>query len=250
MVNKKENRIATALKIESLRNHFKGKNSFTTDDIADFYSDINPEIPKTTVNWRVYELIQKGIIQRVYRGVFTLGKMVVYSPQLDNRSNIISKTLVKHFPFIDYCIWDTRLINEFAHHQISMNYLILEVEREVLDSVCNLLRKDIKQIVKHSNDDIFYDIIETLDSPIIIKPLVSESPVQVIENTKTVTVEKLLVDIIADKQLLSIPENETHKIVQNAFERYTVNKSKLFRYAWRRGKKEEINNILKTIKRQ
>jgi hypothetical protein len=176
--------------------------------------------------------------------------MVVYSPHLDNRSNIIAKTLVKHFPFIDYCIWDTRLINEFAHHQISMNYLILEVEREVLDPVCNLLRKDIKQIVKYSNDDIFHDIIEALDSPIIIKPLVSESPVHIIDNIKTITVEKLLVDIIGDKQLLSISENETQKIFQNAFERYTVNKSKLLRYAWRRGKKEDIKNILITIKRQ
>jgi hypothetical protein len=38
-----------------------------------FYSSKGQKINATTVNWRIYNLVQDGVISRVSRGEFTLG---------------------------------------------------------------------------------------------------------------------------------------------------------------------------------
>ena len=58
------------------------------------------------------------------------------------------------------------------------------------------------------------------------------------------TLEKLLVDILRDVDFFYLQGNESHRIIENAFTSYTVNQSRLFRYAGRRKVKEELSSIL------
>ncbi|GHT40777.1 hypothetical protein FACS189437_06840 [Bacteroidia bacterium] len=43
---------------------------FTTDDIARFYRQENPDISRSAVNWHITKLVRKGIIRRTNRGVY------------------------------------------------------------------------------------------------------------------------------------------------------------------------------------
>src|SRR5690606_34057999 len=82
----------------------------------------------------------------------------------------------------------------------------------------------------------------------IIKPLISEAPIQNINGVETLTIEKMLVDIFCDDGIFVAQQGvEMRTIFKNAFEKYTINQSKMLRYADRRRKKEELSQFVKTI---
>jgi hypothetical protein len=80
---------------------------------------------------------------------------------------------------------------------------------------------------------------------IIIIPLTSEAPTQVIDSVRTVTIEKLLVDLICEPKLYETFQGaELNHIFKEAFEKYPINKDKMFRYARRRKRKEKVEHFM------
>jgi len=81
----------------------------------------------------------------------------------------------------------------------------------------------------------------------IVKPLISEAPTQNINGVETATIEKMLVDIFCNDVIFSAQQGaEMRTIFKEAFGKYTINQSKMLRYADRRRKKEELNQFVKT----
>ena len=56
---------------------FAQQEVITNTDILYLYREKEPEIPEATVNWRIYHLVQKGVIQRIGRGKYREGKAIV-----------------------------------------------------------------------------------------------------------------------------------------------------------------------------
>ena len=81
-----------------------------------------------------------------------------------------------------------------------------------------------------------------LDNAIIIKNLNSEAPIQKWNNINVPTLEKILVDIIADDELFAAQQGELEFIFKSAFDKYNINESKMKRYASRRNREAEIKN--------
>ena len=83
------------------------------------------------------------------------------------------------------------------------------------------------------------------DDAIIVEPLLTESP-RSSQGPWQTGLEKLLVDLLTDKYLRSsISESEYPLIYETAFERYTVDERKLFRYARRRNAAQKIRQLIK-----
>ena len=83
---------------------------------------------------------------------------------------------------------------------------------------------------------------------IIIRPLISESPLQLVDKIKTPTIEKILVDIAGDVEFSFLQGVEINYVYNTIFEKHNVNKNKLLRYASRRGRKAVVEELLKTNK--
>ena len=64
------------------------------------------------------------------------------------------------------------------------------------------------------------------------------------------TLEKLLVDILRDADFFYLQGSESERIIENAFNLYAVNRSRLFRYADRRKAKEELSSIIENLNLQ
>jgi hypothetical protein len=219
---------------------------FATKDILSLYREREPAIPSSTVNWRVYNLVKHGILLRIGKGKFRLGKGSLYIPELDNRIVRISKFIKKKFPFIPYCIWGSSSIIEFGHHIPRTNLLFVDADRDSTESVFHTLKEEYKAVFYKPGKDLYDDYINDLQRVIIVRPLVSEAPLQYIKNTPTITIEKLLVDALVDEEFEFLKGNEINHVFTNAFDRYSVNISKLLRYADRKRKKPEILQILRT----
>lgn len=93
-------------------------------------------------------------------------------------------------------------------------------------------------------------MLPDFDYPVIVRNLVSESPLNVINEIPTVTIEKLLVDVFCDPEFDFIKGSELTEVYVDAFYKYTVNMNRLLRYAARKGKKQEISNFINKINKK
>ena len=88
-------------------------------------------------------------------------------------------------------------------------------------------------------------------SSIVIKKLVSQSPLHKVSGNRTPKLEKLLVDLVADSDFYySYQGSELTTLFRNTFSHYHVSLKTLYRYAkWRKCRQEpadylQQNNIL------
>ena len=231
-----------------MKRHFKNKSVFETQDIVAFYEHIEKDIKPTTVNWRVYTLVQSGVLQRIGRGKFTLGEGRNYIPEILSVTKSIFKKLKAEFPYANLCVWNTSVLNEFMQHQPNRFFVLVEADKETTNSVFYFLREIKKSVFIEPTKDILEKYIVNEKEVFIVKQLISEAPTQNINEIETVTIEKMLVDIFSDDVVFSAQQGaEMRTIFKNAFDKYTINQSKMLRYADRRRKKEELNKFAKTI---
>jgi len=74
------------LHINQLKDTFKDTGSLNTSDIARFYRSFDPNLKSTTINWRIYSMVQKGLLTRIGRGKFTLSSGKFFTPELSEKA--------------------------------------------------------------------------------------------------------------------------------------------------------------------
>lgn len=96
--------------------------NFNTSDISNFYRSLEPDVKQATINWRVYHLVSKGVLERRGRGVYKIGRTTIFVPYLDNKTESIYKKILSEFPYSIVCVWDTSLLTEFSTITIRPSY--------------------------------------------------------------------------------------------------------------------------------
>jgi hypothetical protein len=134
------------------------------------------------------------------------------------------------------------------HHIPSLSFVLVDVEREVAESVFNLLNSNSNQRVYLMPSLTDFERYINTNETIIIRPLISESPLQLVEGINTPTIEKILVDIAGDVEFSFLQGVEINYVYIAIFEKHNINKNKLLRYATRRGRKQVVEELLKTNK--
>lgn len=152
--------------------------------------------------------------------------------------------LAQAFPYAKMCVWDIDILNSFTQHQFSVSFDIVEIEKVAVAPAQEYLEGYEppcvqERVLQHITYDSFSPKRLT-----VVKPLVSESPLANDVGIPTPSVEKIIVDLYSSgPAFYFLQGNETMKIIEALMLRYTINTSKLIRYASRRGKKEEIQSI-------
>ncbi len=152
-----------------------------------------------------------------------------------------------NLPFIHYCLWDSKIINEFSLHLNKINYTIIDTEKDVAKSVYFLVKENYKHVFYKANKEMYQDYFPEIQNIIIIRNLITEAPVKIIKTIPTVTIEKMLVDLYSDIEFEYLQGNELSFIFKNAFIKYTINQSKLLRYARRKGVKDRIEKLINNL---
>ena len=86
-----------------------------------------------------------------------------------------------------------------------------------------------------------------MDNIIVVRPLIAEAPLSSYQGINTPSIEKILIDIVSDKEFNYAGGAELYHIYSNALESVNVNLKKLLRYASRRNRKEKIKQYLNSI---
>lgn len=129
-------------------------------------------------------------------------------------------------------------------HQPFKFYTVLEVEKDVAESVFHALNIEGKQVFLEPDSETFQLYISNSPEALIIKQLVSESPLKTINEVETPALEKLLVDMTIDTELYASQQSEINFIYETVFKKYEINKNKMKRYAYRRNREREVEKLI------
>ncbi|MEY2829924.1 MAG: hypothetical protein RIQ33_1782, partial [Bacteroidota bacterium] len=132
--------MAKDFKIEQLKKEFKKRQSFSREELFDFYKKFDPELKETTFRWRIYDLKNKQAITTISRGLFSLAFKPTFKPEITKKERSIYFKIVKQFPSLKSCIWSTQIVNEFMLHLPSKFITILQVEKEAIEPVYSFLK--------------------------------------------------------------------------------------------------------------
>lgn len=202
-----------------------------------------PELKKSTINVYLSRLKKEGVIKNPARGIYALKEKKAYSPIIDSNLKRLYNKVKKEYPFVDFCIWDTKWLNEFMRHQPFKFYTVIELDKDVTESVFYALKEQGKQVYIEPDAETFNLYINSSEDVIILKHLISEAPLQEIDKITVPTLEKLLVDMTIDTKVYAAQQGEIKSIYLNVFEKYEVNKNKMKRYAYRRNRENEVEKL-------
>lgn len=229
---------------------FKSKESFTREELFEFYREFEPDLKEGTFGWRIYDLQNRNIIKPIKRGLYVISYKSKYQPEISPELYKIAKQLSEKFDEVKFCVWDTLWVSEFLQHQTSKTTLIIEVEKGFEQSLFYTLKdKSHKDVFLNPDEKAIDFYIAESAQPIIVKKLITRAPLMKRTEKKvafyTPSLEKILVDIFAEERLFYyVQGGELMHIYENALSKYTINFTKLFSYAKRRQRENEIKQFM------
>jgi len=225
---------------------FSNKTVFSREEFADFMRVRKPTLMENSVGWLLYDLCQKRIVERVARNAYRAytGESTLkdYKTELSEESSGILEFLREQFPLLELIVWETRAYNEFANHQLTRNFIFVESEKLICESVFSAVREQSSHTILFRPDEKEIDMYSG-DVTVSVISLTSEAPI----DGHHASLEKLLVDLFANKLLGQIISRGDYAgIYEEAFSKYNLNSKQMLRYARRRNKSDEVRTLLES----
>lgn len=234
------------LRVKEMKERFGNVDPFTYIELYEFFLEKEPDLKIGTFKWRVYYLKKEGVIRSLKRGIYIFETRRIYTPPITNKLKKIFNLLKKQFPYTSISVWDTSWLNEFMIHQPIKSNIIVEVNRDSMNSVFAILKLKYGEVYLDPNQSELKKYVLSSDGVYVIKPLLVNSPIVLYDNVFVPKIEKILVDIFVEENLfIAYQGQEKINIFDNVFENYSVNLTTLFRYASKRRVKEKLINFMK-----
>lgn len=223
---------------------------FTRKDLLNAVRSGMKNISEGSLVVLLNRMLAENKIIRVSYGKYKLNEDLKYEFLYEPSEFMLSlnRHIKEKFPFIDYCIWQPSIFASMMLHVPAVRTTLVDVEREAMESVFMSLQNiesAIPIFLNPNQEDV--DRYITNRDMIIVRPLVKEAPIDIIDGCPVPTLEKMLVDVISDKELQHLQGNELYIIYSNAFSDYEIKMPRLLRYAARRNRKQKVEQIINTI---
>ena len=182
-------------------------------------------------------LKRNDIIKEIAKDRYIVVTKKTYKYQEKINENTIYRLIKKEFPEINFIVWNTEILNEFTLHYAMSNYIIIETEKIAVDLIINLLKVNylkkytiITQDILNHNKELY----SNTDNIIIVKPLHTKAPLDMKNNKKYISIEKIMLDLYVDELYIQYQGKELETIYENIFEKYDIDLKRLMSYAKRR----------------
>lgn len=215
------------------------------------YETLIKEKPELTINsfkWIISEMVDTGIICRKQRGRYVLQgnettQKYIYKSALNEQLIQLSELIETKFPYVNFVCFESVQLNEFLNHLIGRNTFFILVEKDAIDFVFRYLQEETDWNILLKPSEKEWDAYCTGNNVVLLN-LISEAP-EGPEKNHTMSIEQLLVDILAEKTFKNLySRNELQEIYNRADKLYLINYARLLRYARRRGKADEVKKYI------
>jgi len=203
------------------------------------------QVSEASLKVKLQWLLTSGEIVRVGRNAYCVadGGLHKYRHDYSELSENVSSMIQENHPHLDFTVFELVQLNEFVNHLLAHNILFVSVESDLCNFIFDTLKSAYQgKVLLNPDVDTFHQYWSS--DMILIRRMVTESP-RDREKPWAVKLEKLLVDIVAEPLVAaSVSESEYPDIFRNAFEKYAVDESCMFRYARRRGADRKIRQLI------
>lgn len=231
-----------------IKDAFKGKDKLTKDEITKYIRSIVANASDDSIRQRISRYKKSGLIVNVKKSVYALSEKPIYQHPEDLFINKLSKIFSSKYSKINYCVWSSAWLYDFTIHQPTQFFYIFETESDMVETAFNLLRDNEFKAFLNPDEQSIQLYVMGQKKPVIVKQLITRSPIVKTKKTKCPSIEKMLVDAYTDKkQFYFIQGEEIKNIFKFSFDRYSINISTLLSYAERRGNKNEISDFVNNI---
>jgi hypothetical protein len=236
----------TAIQEVGKEKRFKLSEPFGRRELYDALRASGRALSYNSVGGVIVEMMSEGEIERVGRNryAFFNGRRVVYAAPVSEQLSRVIASISERFPILEFLAWDTTALNEFLNHQIANGAILLEVEAMLESAVFEYLREEMgKTVLLKPNIKSFNTYWEP--GIVIVQRLTSQAPGDK-AGSHLPSLEKLVVDLFANKLVRAVfSQSELPSLLEQMFERYVIDESRLFRYACRRNRAERIEAFIK-----
>ena len=217
--------------------------SFTARDFVDAVMESGSVFSERNAYRILQDLQKNGKIMKVGRGHYSNSSVKKpYHFEPSQLMDEITEYTSSRYPLITFQTWELYQWNEFVNHQLAHNTLFIEVESELDTTVFELLFEKYPRVLLNPNVENYYRYHS--DDMIVVQKLLSGTPAP-LAGTKQASLEKLLVDLFSRKLTGQLIERDEYRqIYTDAFDKYVINESALFRYAGRRHLEREIRKFI------
>jgi hypothetical protein len=199
----------------------------------------------------LHDLQEEKVIKAIDKNTYQLvNDRLVFASNIDAFLQEICQNLLSKFELGEYCIWSSDWLNEFTVHQSMRNLILLEVEKEVAESVFYALKDmnypNVFLLLQKADEVMIERYVFEAQNPIVISKIITKSPIKRLNNGLALPkLEKILVDVFCDESLLIAYKGQEEKtIFRNVLKKYDISLKTMFAYARRRRKEEQLKAYL------
>ena len=228
---------------------FKNDRFLTTNELVKRLSLRFPDAKTGTLYAKLHRLKREGLVRNVRRGLYAAGSKREFEPVVSKELSDLFKKLRKRFPYPEsLCVWNSRWLNEFTVHQALSSIMIIESERGTEKAVFEFVKASYSRVFIDPTPREIDNYILGCEKCFVVRPIVSEAPVTFSDDISIPKLEKILVDLVCEKDLfVSFQGEELRNIYLRALTDYNVSLSTIRRYASRRGKLDEVNRLVREL---
>lgn len=236
--------------ITALQTTFGKKDRFTTSELVGFIKKDWSQTSAKAIHWKIHTLKENGFISSLGRGVYQWKRhekqsKVEFEGRVPAKLEALYSKIQSQFPLIQICIWPVRWIHEFMTHLPSVNWTIVEVDKDVSESVFALLRQSRHDVFLNPDRQTMEHQLAYDRKAIIVKDLVSQAPLIHTKGMNCPTIEKVLVDLFVDKVIFDVYQgSEIENIFSEVRRKHQLNLSRMKRYASRRRVWQGVSEML------
>ena len=207
-------------------------------------------VSESSAHVQLNRLVENGLLVKAGYGLYSAPETerqgFRYKPSEEERK--IAEQIKAKFPFANFCVWRPSVLVPYMRHVPALEMLFVDVERVAMESVFKFLQGDYPALPILLNPTAQEcERYITTEKLLIVRPLVNEAPINLVNDTPVPTLEKILVDAAGDKELNFAQGAELYTIYSDAFSKHNVNRKRLLRYAARRNRKDNILKIISNI---
>ena len=216
-------------------------------EFMQWFAGAYPEGSTRSMDIALQQMVAQGTLERTEMGVFRLGDGVkpLYRPVVSEEMKRLYAEVKERYPYTNCCLWQASEVGAFMQHVPNLDVLILEVEKVAAEAVYEDVR-DLAggRVVLLNPSEREWGLYASGKRALVVKDMVSESPVQEVEGVTVPQLEKILVDVTVAPEMEFARGGELYAIYENAGEMYEIGRKTMLRYAARRGQREEIEKLI------
>ena len=190
------------MQIDYFLSYLSDNRSYTRNDLLEILRRDNENISESTFRWLLYNLRIQGRLFRVGFDEYSVSKPIVlpeYHPFYTDDVMRVKNLLESKYPEMSFVMFESVALNEFLNHQIAQNTVFVQVEKDVSTYIFDILKRETGGMVLYKPNNAEFSKYWTRGC-IVVLELISQAPLSTIRPHE-ITMEKMLVDIIADKSI-------------------------------------------------